>query len=62
MTLAHGNTADQLVASLTLGPIPEGLDWEVVESGYDDNDRAWARLRVGGAVYLVSIEPELVPA
>jgi hypothetical protein len=54
--LTYGNPADELVLALTHGPIPGGIqNWEVLESGYDD-ESAWARVMVDGKVFLMKVE------
>jgi len=56
------NTADQLVEALTHGPLPEGPDWEIIESGYNDANEAWAILKVDGVEFNLVVSAVKIPA
>ena len=52
----YGNVADEVVEALTHGPIPGGIqDWEILDSGYDD-DQAWSVLLIDGKTFRLTVE------
>lgn len=65
MELAFENAADEVLLALTHGPTPGVQDWEILESGLnEDETSAWARIQVRGTgqvrgtVFLLSVEEE----
>jgi hypothetical protein len=56
-TIAFENAADELTYALTLGPLPDGPEWEVIESGVED-DKAWTIIEIDGHRFTVTVEPE----
>lgn len=57
LDVTHGNVADELIYAMTHGPVPGGIqEWEVLDSGYDDNERAWARVLVDGKTFTMTVE------
>ena len=57
LELSYGNPADELVAAMTHGPIPGGIqEWEIVDSGYDGDETAWARVEVDGKTFVLTVE------
>ena len=55
------NASDEVTYALTHGPTPDVQDWDIIESGVDDELTAWSVIEINGRRYEIKVTAEDQP-